>query len=57
MFEGVPYLRYEAVLRIMHFDNHADKWSIIFKKNDHLALNYSDTSETTTVLSSQVRRL
>ena len=57
MFEGIPYLRYEAVLKIMHFDNHADKWSFIFKNNDLLALNHSDVSDTTTVLSNKVRRL
>ena len=27
-YQGTPYIKYEAVLRLMHFDNHSEKWAI-----------------------------
>ena len=27
-YQGQPYIKYEAVVRLMHFDNHAEKWAI-----------------------------
>ena len=60
-FEAIPYIRYEAVLKLMHYDNHAESWRFKLLKNDHLALNNpiaeDNISDTTTVLSAQVRRL
>lgn len=37
IFEGVHYVRYEAILRELHFDNHADRWMFNFPKNDQLS--------------------
>ena len=51
-------MRYEAVLKIMQFDNHTEKWSIRFNSDENMALNKeSETSETTSVISNQVHRL
>ena len=48
----MPYVRYEAVLRLLHFDNHADRWVFKLPRNDDIALKDLDNiSETTTVLS------
>ena len=27
-YQGVYYVRYEPILRQMHFDNHSEKWTI-----------------------------
>ena len=27
-YQGQPYIKYEVVVRLMHFDNHAEKWTI-----------------------------
>lgn len=27
-YQGLTYIKYEAVLRIMHYDNHSEKWII-----------------------------
>ena len=27
-FHGQPYIKYEAVIRSMHFDNHSEKWAL-----------------------------
>ena len=29
-YQGVPYIKYEAVLRLMQYDNHSERWT--FKK-------------------------
>lgn len=58
IFEGVHYVRYEAILRELHFDNHADRWMFNFPKNDQLSSKDQDNiSETATILSTKVRRL
>ena len=33
-YQGQPYIKYEAVVRLMHFDNHAEKWAIRRSKDD-----------------------
>ena len=48
IFEGVSYLRYESILKLIQFDNHADRWTLS---------NIKHVSETTSVISGQVRRL
>ena len=60
LFEGVAYIRYEVVLRQMHYDNHAESWRFKFLQNDHMAPLKEDVgniSETTSVISAQVKRL
>ena len=58
IFEGVHYVRYEAILRQLHFDNHADRWMFNFPKNDQLSFKDLDNvSETATIFSTKVRRL
>ena len=32
-YQGVQYIRYEQMVRLMHYDNHSEKW-IIKKVND-----------------------
>ena len=34
MYQGVPYIRYEIVMRQMHYDNHSEKWTIRTKNDD-----------------------
>lgn len=38
-FEGTLYIRYEAVLRLLQYDNHTEQWVLKFKSNDPLALD------------------
>ena len=28
MYKGIAYIRYEKVLRSLHYDNHSEKWTI-----------------------------
>ena len=32
-YQGTQYIRYEQMVRLMHYDNHSEKW-IIKKVND-----------------------
>ena len=58
VFEGVNYVRYEAILRQLNFDNHADRWMFNFPKNDQLSFKDLDNvSDTTSLLSAKVGRL
>ncbi len=27
-YQGVTYVKYESILRLMHYDNHSERWNI-----------------------------